>query len=54
MHEKLPNLYTTKGHNILSTPAYRSKHIYNIHKHINKNANVMKIKWKNNPYIGDI
>ena len=40
--------------NDYSTQTYHSKHRYNIHKHINTNANAMKIQCYNNQCIGNI
>ena len=47
-----PRCSTTKEHIVWNKQTYHIKHIYNIHKNINSNVNLTKIKWKNNPYIG--
>ena len=45
---------TTKEYIEQSSQTYCSRHKYNIHKYINKNADVTTTQEYNNPYIGEI
>ena len=33
---------------------YIYKHNYNMHKHINKNADIIQVQWNNHPWTGNI